>query len=85
MIGIQADKLLVAEDMAKAAATGKLSYRGKEYELSKEDKEIMSGIATSYGMYAMGTLPADVGYISSYSYKMLIKKYTSSTGRWGRF
>ena len=35
----------------------------------------MKIVATTYGLYAMGTLPADAGSIAQKSYYMILNKY----------
>ena len=75
MVNIPLQKLDMAYDISEVALNGYIKYRGKEITLEKEDQKNMKIVATIYGLYAMGTLPADAGSIAQKSYYMILNKY----------
>ena len=74
MVNIPLQKIDMAYDISEAALKGYVEYRGKKTTLEKEDQENMKIVATIYGLYAMGALPADAGSIAQKAYYMIINK-----------
>jgi len=74
MANIPLQKIDMAYDISEAALKGYVEYRGKKITLKEEDQENMKIVATIYGLYAMGALPADAGSIAQKAYYMIINK-----------
>ena len=74
MANIPLQKLDMAYDISEAALKGYVEYKGKKTTLEKEDQENMKIVATIYGLYAMGALPADAGSVAQKAYYMIINK-----------